>query len=100
MSLSGLGQGFSAIAAYFCCRVLHIVPAEKTVDMRTFTLRMLPVGFFMALTLVCGNTVYMYLSVAFIQMLKAFTPVITMLGLFVFSLEVCCCQRCTLPIKH
>jgi hypothetical protein len=31
---------------------------------------MLPVGFFMALTLWAGNLVYLYLTVSFIQMLK------------------------------
>jgi len=48
---------------------------------------MLPVGLFMALTLWTGNEVYLYLSVAFIQMLKAFTPVITMMALFIARLE-------------
>ena len=33
--------------------------------------RILPVGLFMALTLLCGNLVYLYLTVSFIQMLKA-----------------------------
>ena len=32
--------------------------------------RILPVGFFMALTLLFGNIVYLYLTVSFIQMLK------------------------------
>lgn len=67
---------------------MRVVPADKVVDSRFYVTRMLPVGFCMALTLVCGNTVYMYLTVAFIQMLKAFTPVITMLGLFLAALEV------------
>jgi hypothetical protein len=88
MVLSSLGQAFSAAAAFFCCHVIKVVPAEKVVDIPFFLQRMLPVGFFMAITLVCGNAVYMYLTVAFIQMLKAFTPVITMLGLFMVSLEV------------
>jgi hypothetical protein len=47
----------------------------------------MPVGFFMAGTLWAGNLVYLYLSVSFIQMLKAFTPVITMCALFVTRLE-------------
>jgi drug/metabolite transporter (DMT)-like permease len=34
-----------------------------------------------------GNVVYLYLTVAFIQMLKAFTPVVTMACLFVAGLE-------------
>ena len=36
--------------------------------------RILPVGLFMALTLLCGNLVYLYLTVSFIQMLKARPP--------------------------
>lgn len=47
----------------------------------------MPVGFLMALTLHCGNLSYLYLTVAFIQMLKAFTPIITMVTLFLFRME-------------
>lgn len=60
---------------------------------RFFCTRMLPVGLFNAVTLMFGNAVYLYLSVAFIQMLKAFTPVITMLGLFLVALEVLASQH-------
>jgi hypothetical protein len=88
VSLSGLGQGFSALAAFATCHLLKWVPAEKRVDSKFFASRMLPVGFFNATTLMFGNAVYMYLSVAFIQMLKALTPVITMVGLFLASMEV------------
>ncbi|KAG2493520.1 hypothetical protein HYH03_008334 [Edaphochlamys debaryana] len=41
----------------------------------------------MAVTLWTGNQVYLYLTVAFIQMLKAFTPVVTMVCLFIARLE-------------
>lgn len=34
-----------------------------------------------------GNLVYLYLTVAFIQMLKSFTPIVTMIALFAFNLE-------------
>jgi hypothetical protein len=88
VSLSGLGQGFSALAAFATCHLLKWVSAEKRVDSKFFASRMLPVGFFNATTLMFGNAVYMYLSVAFIQMLKALTPVITMVGLFLASMEV------------
>eukprot|EP00892_Ulva_mutabilis_P012165 jgi/Ulvmu1/9320/UM050_0069.1 len=87
ITLSGLGQAFSGVAALICCRVLRIVVADKPVSWRFFCRRMLPVGLFNAMTLMFGNAVYLFLSVAFIQMLKAFTPVITMLGLFLVSLE-------------
>ncbi|KAK5040553.1 hypothetical protein LTS07_001051 [Exophiala sideris] len=38
-----------------------------------------PIGFFFSLSLICGNQAYLYLSVAFIQMLKATTPVAVLL---------------------
>lgn len=97
ITLSGLGQAFSGVAALICCRVLRVVVADKPVNWRFFCMRMLPVGFFNAMTLMFGNAVYLFLSVAFIQMLKAFTPVITMLGLFLVSLEV---RRCNVSHHH
>jgi len=53
----------------------------STVTPRFYLTRVLPVGVTMALTLALGNTAYLYLGVALIQMLKDFTPVIVMLGL-------------------
>lgn len=102
VTLSGLGQAFSALAAFTTCRVLKWVPAEKRVDAKFFAARMLPVGFFNATTLMFGNAVYMYLTVAFIQMLKAFTPVITLIGLVMASMEVCCMRSmnsCIVPVQ-
>jgi hypothetical protein len=73
MALSALGMGFSAVASYVTCRVLRLVDAKRTVTPRFYATRIMPVGLFMALTLLFGNLVYLYLTVAFIQMLKAFT---------------------------
>ncbi|KAL4439240.1 hypothetical protein ABPG77_004142 [Micractinium sp. CCAP 211/92] len=87
MALSGLGMAFSGTASYVCCRVLRIVDAKRSMTPRFYATKILPVGLFMALTLHFGNLVYLYLTVAFIQMLKAFTPIITMLSLFVARLE-------------
>jgi hypothetical protein len=87
MALSGLGMAFSAAASFFCCRVLRVVEAKKSLSWHFYATKILPVGLFMALTLHFGNLVYLYLTVAFIQMLKAFTPIITMVSLFVARLE-------------
>ncbi|GLI66860.1 hypothetical protein VaNZ11_010847 [Volvox africanus] len=54
---------------------------------RYYLTRVLPTGFFMALTFQTGNMGYLYLTVAFVQMLKAFCPVVTMILLFVAQLE-------------
>ena len=51
-------------------QVLRIVEAKRVVTLRFWLVRILPIGLFMALTLHFGNLVYLYLTVAFIQMLK------------------------------
>lgn len=47
----------------------------------------LPVGLCSAATLAFGNAAYLYLSVSFIQMLKAFSPVIVMLLAVIFQVD-------------
>lgn len=55
-------------------QVFKIVEANKVLTWRFYAERILPVGLFMALTLLFGNIVYLYLTVSFIQMLKASPP--------------------------
>jgi len=45
----------------------------------------LPIGFCKAITLATGNAVYLHLGLGFIQMLKAFTPVIVLAALKIFG---------------
>lgn len=63
-------MAFSSFAAWCCVHVLKTHKLER-VSRETYLKRFLPVGFFMAGTLGFGNVVYLYLSVTFIQMLKA-----------------------------
>lgn len=69
--------------------MLGFVPLEhkSTVNTQFYLKNIFPVGFSLALTLSFGNTVYLYLSVSSIQMLKAFTPVIVLIALVVSKLE-------------
>ncbi len=85
MALAGIGMGFSGIASYLTCHVFQFVKIKPRgdIDARFFLFRLMPVGFFAAITLYLGNLAYLYLTVAFIQMLKSLTPVITMAVLFV-----------------
>lgn len=87
ITLSGLGMLFSSVAAWLCCRVFKVVEANKSMTLKFYVTHVMPVGLFGALTLAFGNLVYLYLTMAFIQMLKAFTPVITMACTFVAGLE-------------
>lgn len=88
MALSGLGMLFSGIASYITCHHLKLVEANKKISWGFYAKKIMPVGLFMALTLAFGNLVYLYLTVSFIQILKCFTPVITMVALFVAGLEI------------
>ncbi|GAB4814468.1 hypothetical protein N2152v2_001514 [Parachlorella kessleri] len=86
--LFGLGSAaIAVIASLAWMAVFNLVEAKRTVTLRFYVTKMLPVGLFMALTLHFGNLVYLYLTVSFIQMLKAFTPIITMIALFAARLE-------------
>lgn len=51
--------------------MLRVVEAKKVVTWHFYATRIMPIGLFMAATLHFGNLVYLHLTVAFIQMLKA-----------------------------
>lgn len=54
----------------------HSVPMTGRIYLRAIV----PIGIFFSLSLICGNLTYLYLSVSFIQMLKATTPVAVLLA--------------------
>ncbi|GAB5363379.1 hypothetical protein AAMO2058_000877800 [Amorphochlora amoebiformis] len=49
----------------------HLVKSEKSLDCKQYLMRVFPIGLLFSISLSLGNWAYMYLSVAFIQMLKA-----------------------------
>ena len=53
-------------------RTTKLLDGRKTVKMtgRIYLRAIVPIGAFFSLSLICGNMTYLYLSVAFIQMLK------------------------------
>ena len=53
-------------------RFTTILDSRKKVPMtgRVYLRAIVPIGVFFSLSLICGNKAYLYLSVAFIQMLK------------------------------
>lgn len=87
--VSGIGQVASAVGAYVVTRQMQWYPLEKqdVVTRAFFINNMLPVAACSAATLIFGNYVYLHLSVSLIQMLKAFTPVITLAMLAALSIE-------------
>jgi hypothetical protein len=72
-----------------CCttaKVLGWVDIPQ-LALRKWLTQILPVGLCFAVSLVLGNAAYLYITVAFVQMLKASTPVAVLLCSFVFGLE-------------
>lgn len=53
-------------------RFTTVLDGRKTVKMtgRVYLRAIVPIGLMFSLSLICGNMTYLYLSVAFIQMLK------------------------------
>ena len=63
-------------------RTTTLLDGRKNVKMtgRVYLRAIVPIGLFFSLSLICGNLTYLYLSVAFIQMLKVSLGVSPMMG--------------------
>ncbi|KAK4495572.1 hypothetical protein PRZ48_012840 [Zasmidium cellare] len=61
----------------------HKVPMNTNTYMKAIV----PIGLFFSFSLICGNVAYMYLSVSFIQMLKALNAVVTLLATWAFAIS-------------
>lgn len=68
---------FATIMTQILARTTTALDGRKSVKMtgKIYLRAIVPIGFFFSLSLICGNKAYLYLSVAFIQMLKACMPV-------------------------
>ncbi|KIW97472.1 uncharacterized protein Z519_01056 [Cladophialophora bantiana CBS 173.52] len=72
---------FATFMTQLLSKTTTLLDGRKTVKMtgKVYLRAILPIGFFFSLSLICGNQAYLYLSVAFIQMLKACMPVAVLL---------------------
>lgn len=69
-------MGFSGLVAFLLIRVFKVVPPVK-MTFQIYATSVIPISAFFASSLWFGNTAYLHISVAFIQMLKALMPVAT-----------------------
>lgn len=67
--VSSFGQAVTAMMSYLLVRVFEVFPRERCRDVSWSSLML--IGGASALALVLGQYPYLYLTVAFIQMLKA-----------------------------
>ncbi|KAF9519313.1 hypothetical protein BS47DRAFT_1312510 [Hydnum rufescens UP504] len=80
---------FAAIGTRILERTTNLLDGAKEIRMtRDLFLRsILPIGMLFSGSLILSNQAYLHLSVAFIQMLKAFTPVAILLISFAFRIQ-------------
>ncbi|KAL8343315.1 hypothetical protein RB598_004586 [Gaeumannomyces tritici] len=73
---------FATIMTQLLARYTSLLDGRKAVKMtgHVYLRAILPIGVLFSLSLIFGNLTYLYLSVAFIQMLKATTPVAVLLA--------------------
>ncbi|KUJ15517.1 triose-phosphate transporter [Mollisia scopiformis] len=80
---------FATIMTQIMARTTTLLDGRKTVKMtgRVYLRAIVPIGLFFSLSLICGNLTYLYLSVSFIQMIKAFTPVAVLIAGWILQIE-------------
>jgi len=73
--------GFAAAGTRILQRTTRLLDGAKDIHLTKdmFMRSILPIGLLFSGSLILSNTAYLYLSVAYIQMLKAFTPVAILL---------------------
>lgn len=88
MFLSGLGMLVTgAVAHVAVASGQTVLDSSKCITRSFWISNILPVGAGTALAFTFGNGAYMYLTVAFIQMLKAFTPTVVLIMLKLFGID-------------
>jgi len=75
--VSSCGTMFAFLASTIAVHGKFVEITEPKMSFSEWVKVCVPVGFFSSITLACANIVYVYLSLSFVQMLKAFVPVVT-----------------------
>ncbi|KZT03749.1 TPT-domain-containing protein [Laetiporus sulphureus 93-53] len=80
---------FAAIGTRVLQRTTHLLDGLRDVNITkdVFIRSILPIGLLFSASLILSNTAYLYLSVAYIQMLKAFVPVAILLISWTFRIQ-------------
>ncbi|KAK4498055.1 hypothetical protein PRZ48_010711 [Zasmidium cellare] len=78
---------FATLMTQLMARFTTTLDSRKKVPMtgKVYVRAILPIGLMFSLSLICGNLTYLYLSVSFIQMLKATTPVAVLIASWIFG---------------
>ena len=60
---------------------------ERKVNFQVYVNNIMPIALLFSITLICGNQSYLYLSISFVQMLKACTPICVLILSIIMGLE-------------
>ena len=80
---------FATIATHILKRTTTLLDGLKSIKMTpgVYLRAIVPIGAFFSASLICSNQAYLYLSVAFIQMVKASTPVAVLIASWILAVE-------------
>ncbi|KAI4342436.1 hypothetical protein MLD38_027064 [Melastoma candidum] len=92
LGLTLLHMLFSSALCFLLTKVLKIMKVEEGMTLDIYITSVIPIGAMFAMTLWLGNTAYLYISVAFAQMLKAIMPVAVFVLGVAAGLEVMSCH--------
>ena len=79
------------ILAQTCPSILNPSPVRMTA--RVYLCNIVPIGILYSFSLICSNLVYLYLSVAYIQMLKSAAPVVILVVSWSFGTQKPCHKK-------
>lgn len=92
LGLTLMHMVFSSILCFIVIKVLKLIKLQDGMTPEIYVSSVFPIGAMFAMTLWLGNTAYLYISVAFAQMLKAIMPVAVFLLGAAVGLEVLSCK--------
>ncbi|WCJ32381.1 Nucleotide/sugar transporter family protein [Euphorbia peplus] len=92
LALTLLHMIFSSVLCFILTRVFKVLKVEDGMTLEVYTTSVIPIGLTFAMTLWLGNTAYLYISVAFAQMLKAIMPVAVFVLGVAAGLEMMSCR--------
>ncbi|KAG7015073.1 putative sugar phosphate/phosphate translocator [Cucurbita argyrosperma subsp. argyrosperma] len=92
LALTLLHMVFSSILCFLLIKVFKVLKIEQGMSAEMYATSVIPIGATFAMTLWLGNTAYLYISVAFAQMLKAIMPVAVFILGVAAGLELMSCR--------
>ncbi|VAI88179.1 probable sugar phosphate/phosphate translocator At3g14410 isoform X1 [Triticum dicoccoides] len=92
VALTLLHMLFSSVVCFAATKIFKVIKIDEGMTTDVYVSSVIPIGAMFAMTLWLGNSAYLYISVAFAQMLKAIMPVAVFLLGTAFGLEEMNCK--------